>query len=251
MSRTQVVSTVILALVFQQGHARGEDEFTSRAAKKALERYLAEVDEIDRVADRRKAEAQERLQRALEESEKFEAEKGARYRGMLGSYSSFDGRIPFILLSVPNGENVFYSYAKSLMNGRVDLSRGLYSFHARGHVVIPRDGTYYVETSRGAGVKLNDFDYSLSMLVGHPKNRYAADVELAAGVYRVEFSVGNNGGQLAEGSIRIVDKQTEKELPIFVYESELKDFWNDLGFGVELIETSKWRRAENRLPDLE
>lgn len=67
-------------------------------------------------------------------------------------------------------------------------------------------------------------------------------------LYEVLFSVGNNGGQLAEASLCIIDKQTEKELPIFVCESELKEFWNDLSIGIELTETSKWTREENRLP---
>ena len=40
-------------------------------------------------------------------------------------------------------------------------------------------------------------------------------------------------------------------LPIFVYESELKEFWNDLSFGIELTETSKLTCEENRLPLIE
>ncbi len=82
----------------------------------------------------------------------------------------------------------------------------------------------------------------------HPQIRGDADIKLTAGLYDILFSVGNNGGQLAEAAIRIVDKRTENELPIFVYESELKEFWNDLSFGIELTETSKWTREENRLP---
>ncbi|MDP6448052.1 MAG: hypothetical protein QGG36_02095 [Pirellulaceae bacterium] len=227
---------------------RAEDDFVSRTARRALDRYLAEIDEIDKVAARRKAEAKRRLQKALDESGKFEAERGARYRGMLGSYSTFEGRIPFVMLSVPNGDNVFREYAKSVMNGRVDLNKALYSFHTRGHVVIPRDGAYYLEASRGHwDMKLNGVGYSLSKIPKHPRNRYAADIELTAGLYEVVFSVGNNGGQLPEAAIRIVDKQAERELPIFVYESELKKFWNDLSLGVELTETSKWTREEHRL----
>jgi hypothetical protein len=249
MSRAHVISAALLLFVFQHPQIRGDDEFVSRTAKSALDRYLAEIAEIDKVAARRKAEAKQRLEKALDESEKFEAEKGARYRGMLGSYSNSDGRIPFIMLSIPNGDNVLRSYAKSVMNGRVELNKPLYSFQTRGHVLVPRDGTYYLEASRGHwNMKLNDISYKLSMIPKHPNNRYAADIKLTAGLYEVLFSVGNNGGQLAEAAIRIVDKRTEKELPIFVYESELKEFWNDLSFGIELTETSKWTREENRLP---
>ena len=246
MPRTLVISTMFLLLVFQHLQVRADDELISRTVIKALDRYLAEIDEIDRVAALRKSEAKQRLNKTLNETEKFTTEKGPRYRGMLGYYSDFNGRIPFIMLSVPNGNNVFHSYAKSVMNGRIDLNRGLYSFHTRGHVVIPRDGTYYLEASRGHwDMKLNDIGYSLTTL---PNNRCAADIRLTEGLYEVQFSVGNNGGQLPEASLRIVDKQTKKELPIFVYRSELRDFWNDLSYGVELTETSKWTRVENRLP---
>ena len=246
MSRRQVISTIFLLLVFQHPQIHAEDEFISRTAKKALDRYLAEIDEIESVAARRKSAAKQRLEKALSEAEKFEAEQGTRFRGMLGYYSDFKGRISFIMLSVPNGSNVFQCYAKSVMNGRIDLNRGLYSFHTRGHVVIPHDGTYYLEASRGHwDMKLNGIGYSLNTL---PNNRCAADINLTEGLYEVLFSVGNNGGQLAEASIRIVDKQTSKELPIFVYKSELKEFVNDLRFGIELTETSKWTPKENRLP---
>lgn len=227
-------------------HAGGSDEFTSAAAKKALEEYLIRIDEIERVAAERKAEAKERLARALHETAKFEAEAGSRYRGMLGSYFNSEGRIPFILLSVPSGENVLGEYARSVFNGRYDMTKPLVSFHARGHVVVPESGTYYLEASRGhADVKLNNVGYTLG--TSAPGNRYRADVELAEGVYEVYFSVGNNGGQLPEASIRIVDKTTEAELPIFIYESEVDGFWKDRSLGVELIETSKWSPEEHRL----
>jgi hypothetical protein len=44
-----------------------------------------------------------------------------------------------------------------------------------------------------------------------------------------------------------VDKTTEAELPIFIYESEVDGFWKDRSLGVELIETSKWSPEEHRL----
>src|SRR5688572_4445050 len=99
---------VLLSIVaLQGGLVRGGDEFTTAAARKAFEEYLTRIDAIERVAAERKAEAKERLTRAIQETAKFEAEAGARYRGMLGSYSNSGGRIPFIMLGVPSGENVF------------------------------------------------------------------------------------------------------------------------------------------------
>jgi hypothetical protein len=74
-----------------------------------------------------------------------------------------------------------------------------------------------------------------------------ADVDLAQGVYKVEFNVGNNGGQMNYSSIRIIDNQTQKERPIFIYETELENFRNDLSFGVQLQETSRWRSQDNLL----
>ncbi len=47
--------------------------------------------------------------------------------------------------------------------------------------------------------------------------------------------------------IRIVENESETELPIFIYESELKTFRNDLSLGVELWETSRWTREDNEI----
>ena len=245
MLRKVAICLLISVVVVQGGHIRG-DQFTTAAAKKAFEEYLTQIDAIERVAAERKKEAKERLTKALQETAQFEAEAGARYRGMLGYYFNAEGRIPFILLSTPNGENVFGELAHRAFNGRYDMTKPLFSFDARGHVVIPKSGMYYLEASRGhADVKLNDLGFTLGTPA--PGNRYRADVELSEGIYEVYLSVGNNGGQLPEASIRLVDSATDAELPIFIYASELEKFASDLSFGVELIETSKWSPAENRL----
>ena len=73
MSRPQIISVVFLLLISQLPQIRGEDNFASRTARKALDRYLAEIEEIDNVAARRKAEAKKRLEKALDETERFEA----------------------------------------------------------------------------------------------------------------------------------------------------------------------------------
>jgi hypothetical protein len=70
---------------------------------------------------------------------------------------------------------------------------------------------------------------------------------LKPGEYEVEISTNNNGGQLPESSIRIVDQRTQEELPLFFYESELKAFRAELGEGIEFAETSKWTEEEHRL----
>lgn len=244
--RAPLLSLVGLALLFPVGGARAEDQITAGAARKAAYEYLAKIDEIDREAAQRKAEAKARLVKALQETDLVTMRSGARYRGMLGSYFNQDGRIPFMMLSVPNGQNVFGDYARSVFNGKYDFSRPLYRFHARGHVVVPIDGKYRLEAGRGYGdFKLNGLAYSLGEPV--PGNRYGAEVALNQGEYEVELSTNNNGGQLPETSIRIVDQKTKEELPLFFYESELKAFRTDLGQQVEFAETSKWTADEHRL----
>lgn len=246
MSRKFAICLLFLLSGIEGNRIQGGDEFVSTATRKAVEAYQARIEEIERVAAERKAEAKERLAQALQETAQFEAEAGSRYRGMLGSYYNSDGRIPFIMLRVPDGENVFGEYAQSVFNGRYNMTKPITSFHAHGHVAVPKSGAYYLEASRGyAHFELNNQGYTLGTPA--PGNRYRADVELVAGVYAVHLSVGNNGGQLPEASIRIVDKPTGTELPIFVYESELKSFWNDRSFGVELIETSKWEPQDQQL----
>jgi hypothetical protein len=224
----------------------GDDEQPSAAGNAALEAYLLRLDEIERVAAQRKAEARAQLMRALGQAAQFEAESGTRYRGMLGSYFNQQGRIPFVMLSVPNGENVLGENARRAFNGRYDMSQPLVTFQARGHVVVPSSGSYYLETSRGyADFKLNELGYALG--TPGPGNRVGAEVELTEGVYQVDFSVNNNGGQMPEALVRIIDKETGLELPIFVYASELENFAHDQSFGVELIETSNWSAEEQRL----
>jgi hypothetical protein len=115
-----------------------------------------------------------------------------------------------------------------------------------GHVTIPEDGAYLLEASRGhEDVKLNDLGYSLGSPV--PGNRFCAEIQLTKGAFDVTFSVGNNGGQLAEAAFRIVARESGQELPIFVYESELREFLADPSIGTEQIETSKWTRDQNEL----
>lgn len=225
-----------------------EFTLTTDSAKKAVAHYLAELEEIDRVATLRKAEAKARLDISLQQLEQFETETetGKRYHGMLGSYFNHQGRIPFIMLSVPDGENVKGQIARGTFNAaKYDSAKRLYKFVATGHVVIPRDGSYRLQVSRAAGIKLNGMNYTVgSPVAGKPPY---ADVELSRGVYQVSFDVGNNGGQLGYAMIRIVENKSETELPIFIYESELKTFRNDPSLGVELRETSGWTRQDNEI----
>src|SRR6187200_252362 len=131
---------VMLGVLCAGNSAVAEEKEPSAGAKQALADYLARIEEIDRVAVKRKEEAKERLAKALEESAKFEAESGARYRGMLGSYFNREGRIPFVLLSVPNGQNVLGEFALGVMHGRYDFTQPVAGFRARGHVVVPKTG---------------------------------------------------------------------------------------------------------------
>lgn len=222
------------------------DEFVSVSARKAVDRYLAELEEIDRVAALRKAEAKQRLQRALRQEVLFETIGGERYHGMLGSYYNHDGRIPFIMLSVPENFNVLGENARGTFNAyHYDAAKPMYKFEAVGHVLIPRDGNYRLEGSRAASIQLNDCEYRLgAVAAGGPP---IADVDLAQGIYKVTFSVGNNGGQMHYSSIRIIDNQSQSELPIFIYEKELENFRNDLSLGVKLQETSRWTREQNAI----
>ena len=246
MFRVNLIFAVVLMALAGTRNARG-DESTVDSTNKAIDHYLAELEEIDRVAALRKAEARARLDRALEGVERFEAETrtGRRYHGMLGSYYSHEGRMPFIMLSVPNGNNVLSEYSRAMFNADYAGGHRLYKFESLGHVVIPRSGSYRLEVSRAAGIKLNDVEYAVgSTVAGEPPH---ADVELIRGVYTVAFDVGNNGGQMNYSMIRIVDNDSGNELPIFVYESELKRFVGDLSFGVELMETSRWDPDENEI----
>lgn len=245
--RIAILSLILAALtVAGIGHVRAEGPIAPPTVRKAIAEYLAEIDEIERVATQRKAEARARLTKSLQETATAASPSGPRYQGMLGSYFNQDGRIPFSLLSVPNGQNVFGDYARSVFNGKYDFTRPLNRFHARGHVNIPVDGTYCLEAGRGYGdFKLNGVGYSLGESA--PNNRVAATVTLKRGEYEVEVSTNNNGGQLPETSVRIIDQRTEKDLTLYFYESELQEFQAELIQGIEPAETSKWTVTGNRL----
>lgn len=220
--------------------------FASTAAQQALERYLAEIEDIERVAAKRKEQARQRLAKTLQQTQLAEVEQGPRYRGMLGSFQDNKGRIPYILLSVPDGSNVYQERMRSAMNGRFELRGPMYRFEARGHVEIPAKGTYRLETGRGYGqFKINGVSYNLSQRkAGQPLR---AEVELDQGVQEVYFRIGNNGGQMLSSLVRICDAESGEALPIFAYESEIKTFLDDLSLGVELTETSGWTLEKNRI----
>ena len=110
-------------------------KLTHDAVKEAVATYLAEIQDIERAASRRKGEARHRLEMALRSPPTIQ-HQGPTYRGMLGSYFNANGRIPFVLLSVPNGENVLGEYARTVFNGRYDASQRLHRFKALGHVTI-------------------------------------------------------------------------------------------------------------------
>lgn len=220
--------------------------FASKAAQQALDRYLVEIEDIERVATKRKEQARVRLANALRQTQRAEVERGQRYHGMLGSYQDSKSRIPFILLSVPDGTNVYNGRMRMAMNGRYEVNEPMYRFEARGHVKILTKGTYRLETGRGYGqFKLSGVSYNLSQ--PKPGQPLMADVELDQGVHEVYFRVGNNGGQMLYSLVRIRDTKSGKSLPIFVYESDLKAFVGDLSLGVELTETSGWTMKKNRM----
>lgn len=220
--------------------------FASTAAQQALDRYLAEIEDIERVATKRKEQARRRLADALLQTRRAEVERGPRYHGMLGTYQDNKGRIPYILLSVPDGSNVYDERMRSAMNGRYEVNEPMYRFEARGHVKIPAKGIYRLETGRGYGqFKLNGVSYNLSQR--KPGQPLVAEVELDQGVHEVYFRVGNNGGQMLYSLVRIIDAKSNKTLPIFVYESDLNAFVDDLSLGVELTETSGWTMKKNRM----
>lgn len=243
-----------LAMLMSATSAAGDDgaelsantAFASTAAQQALDRYLAEIEDIERVATMRKERARRVLADALRQTRKAEVERGPRYHGMLGSYQDTKGRIPFILLSVPDGTNVYNERMKSAMNGRYDVNEPMYRFEARGHVKIPAKGTYRLETGRGYGqFKLNGISYDLSQRkVGQP---LVAEVELDQGVHEVYFRVGNNGGQIVYSLVRVRDPESGETLPIFVYKSEVNTFVGDLSLGYELMETSGWTMKKHRM----
>jgi hypothetical protein len=137
---SKIVTPTIGVLLLMTVSTRA-DEFIAASTHKSVERYIAELEEIDRVAALRKAEAKVRLENALQQAEQFETEKGRRYRGMLGSYFNHQGRIPFIMLSVPKENNVLGENARGTFNAHnYDAAQPMYKFEAVGHVVIPRDG---------------------------------------------------------------------------------------------------------------
>ena len=243
--RALLMCLVGFALLVPIYGAHAENQINAGAARKAVEEYLARIEEIERVAAQRKAEAKAQLAKALQ-ADLVTTPSGPRYRGMLGSYFNQDGRIPFIMLNVPNGQNVFGDYARSVFNGKYDFSRPLSRFHARGHVVVPKTGQYFLEAGRGYGdFKLNGIGYSLGESA--PGNHVGAEVKLQEGEYEIEISTANNGGQLPDTSTRIIDQKTKEELPLFFYESELKEFRTELGQRFEFAETSKWTEDEHRL----
>lgn len=224
------------------------NDVISESARNALKQYTAEIEEIERVAALRKKEAKERLLRALQATEQFEKEKDTRYHGMIGTYHGHKGILPYLCFQVPDGSNVFHQKTRDVLNGRRLPERPLYSFEARGHVVIPKDGKYHLETGRGYWkFQLNGVDYRLGWIKSKPYGSHA-DVHLKKGVYDILMTTGNNGGQLQRARVTIIDSQTNKPLPIFIYQSEIDEaFRIGRQTGREPVEVTGWSAKVNRI----
>jgi hypothetical protein len=151
---------------------------------------------------------------------------------MIGRYQMGGKPIPFLILSVPSGANVFNESVRSLMNGKISIEPGIMSFEATALLPIPKDGLYRVTAGRACTVSIAGKKYDLS----NYSAKNGAAVELIKGVHRFGLSVGNNGGQLAEASVEVRDAGNGALLSPVIGRGDLESLLDE-----KLTEVSGWR----------
>lgn len=154
------------------------------------------------------------------------------YLGMLGTYDG--GAVPFHLMTQPDGNNVWNNGVNKILAEKNIVSRGAKSFAASGWVNVPEDTTLFIEGGRATTVKLNGLGYDLS----NYGKWHGAEAEFKKGIYKVEVSTINNGGQLPGCGVKITDRKSDVELPVFFTDEDLKTFTRSLKPGS--VELSGW-----------
>ena len=151
---------------------------------------------------------------------------------MLGVYNK--GAAPFHFLTQPHGTNIWNDAVKKILNGKYDMSKGAKDYAAYGWVHVPEDTTLFVEAGAATNVKLNGLGYDVS----NGGKWHGVDIEFKKGLYKVEVSTVNNGGQLPGCGVKITDKNANVELPVFFSDEALNVFSKSLKPGS--IELSAW-----------
>ena len=165
--------------------------------------------------------------------------KPTLYRGMLGSYGG--KQFPFYILSVPNGSNIWGEAAKKKLNGKWDMRQAPQQFEASGSFQLADKAKIRVEAGRGVTVVIDGLGYDLS----NEGKLNGIEIAMAAGLHSIKLSVGNNGGQLAECSVKITGLPDGNEVPVFVTESEVGDWLEKMSQGSQ--ELSDWSAVQSRL----
>jgi len=151
----------------------------------------------------------------------------ARYECTLGIY--LDGKIPlpYVNLSVPNGSNMLTEEILTLLRGRVDINKLVYSGVA--HFEIPADGTYEFDHRFGK-LLINRRDMGL----GGEKGA----VLLQKGVY--ELRVEEPIARLKIASLKITNKKTGEPVPVFNYGGDVEKFLRQSVGPWKVVEVSGW-----------
>lgn len=156
--------------------------------------------------------------------------------GMIGTYKNRNGAIPFLMLSVPNGDNVLSDSVKRSMMGKIDMDTAHFTFTSRGQIAIPGSANYRITGGRACSISIDGKKYDLS----NYRQTNTAEIPLTAGVHEISLDVINNGGQLAEAQVRVVDLNG-KEIPIQISMDEVAQLLKTPIDGAMPVELSGWK----------
>ena len=146
-----------------------------------------------------------------------------RYVAMLGIYADARGSgtaLPLINLNVPNADNVLNAEILNRMRETVDVQPYYLTLRATGNILLSETGEYRIELGRACYVAIDGRKYALDNYA----KRSSRVFRFAQGKHKIDFWVGNNGGQLNEAFLEITEAETGKSIPVFCTEKEISEF---------------------------
>jgi hypothetical protein len=156
--------------------------------------------------------------------------KNAYFRSMLGVYKVRSGNyLPFVNITTPKA-NIWTDHIKEQMRGKISLDNMAYQGHA--NFEIPHDGTYTVTFDRHSSAKIDGQDTGGS-----------GDIALRKGSH--EILLEPSGYDLTTCEIKIVDKQSREEVPLFNSWQAIQQFLATPIEGVKVTEVSGWQPTES------
>lgn len=164
------------------------------------------------------------------------------YLGMIGKYISSSGEsLPVLLLSQPvkSATALNEQYMQKLSKAGFSASQ-IKEYNAFGYIDATVPGDYGFKTGRATLVKVNGAYIELDNDSSASSN--IVNIPLAKGIHRIELSVDNSSGQVADFYVEIWSSRG-MPLPIFIFETDVTEALTTRASKAPL-ELSDWNQSK-------